>query len=101
MVHVPFIIVTSTNNGSGGAICGAFVLFGGLSILLYKPWRRRVDKKRLGNAHFEPLTQGTDTAVLGGEEQQRDEIDRNTGRKEADTEIQSFETAALAEPSHR
>jgi hypothetical protein len=28
----------------GGAICGAFVIFGGLSVMLYKPWRRRVDR---------------------------------------------------------
>lgn len=25
----------------GGAICGAFVVIGGLSVLCYKPWRRR------------------------------------------------------------
>lgn len=30
----------------GGAICGSFVFFGGLSVLLYKPWRRRIDRKR-------------------------------------------------------
>lgn len=30
----------------GGSICGSFVVFGGLSVLLYKPWRRRVDAKR-------------------------------------------------------
>jgi high-affinity nickel-transport protein len=24
----------------GGAICGCFIIFGGLSVLLYKPWRR-------------------------------------------------------------
>ncbi|KAF2808861.1 NicO-domain-containing protein, partial [Mytilinidion resinicola] len=30
----------------GGVICGSFVVFGGLSVLLYKPWRRRVDRKR-------------------------------------------------------
>ncbi|PSN74626.1 NicO-domain-containing protein [Corynespora cassiicola Philippines] len=41
----------------GGAIIGAFVVFGGLSILLYKPWRRRVDKTRVRDAHFEPLPQ--------------------------------------------
>ena len=29
----------------GGAICGAFVVFGGLSVILYKPWRRRVDRR--------------------------------------------------------
>jgi nickel/cobalt transporter (NiCoT) family protein len=30
----------------GGAICGSFVLFGIASVLLYRPWRRRVDRKR-------------------------------------------------------
>jgi nickel/cobalt transporter (NiCoT) family protein len=30
----------------GGAICGSFVLFGGLSVLCYKPWRRWVDQER-------------------------------------------------------
>lgn len=30
----------------GAAICGSFILFGGLSILLYKPWRRRIDHCR-------------------------------------------------------
>lgn len=30
----------------GGAICGAFVVFGGLSVVCYKPWRRWVDHSR-------------------------------------------------------
>ncbi|KAH0538131.1 hypothetical protein FGG08_005239 [Glutinoglossum americanum] len=30
----------------GGAICGSFILFGGLSVLLYRPWRRYVDRTR-------------------------------------------------------
>lgn len=30
----------------GGAICASFVLVGLLSVLLYKPWRRRVEKFR-------------------------------------------------------
>ncbi|KAH9840555.1 high-affinity nickel-transport protein-domain-containing protein [Rhodofomes roseus] len=30
----------------GGAICGSFIVFGTLSVLLYKPWRRRIDKQR-------------------------------------------------------
>ena len=30
----------------GGAICGSFVVFGGLSVLCYKPWRRRVDSRK-------------------------------------------------------
>lgn len=30
----------------GGAICSSFIIFGALSVLLYKPWRRRVDRMR-------------------------------------------------------
>src|SRR5271154_4354656 len=30
----------------GGAICGSFVFFGIASVLLYRPWRRRVDRNR-------------------------------------------------------
>ncbi|EME45121.1 hypothetical protein DOTSEDRAFT_87559 [Dothistroma septosporum NZE10] len=30
----------------GGSICGSFVVFGLLSVLLYKPWRKRVDRNR-------------------------------------------------------
>ncbi|KAK7732064.1 hypothetical protein SLS57_001044 [Botryosphaeria dothidea] len=33
----------------GGAICGSFIVFGALSVLLYKPWRRRIDEKRERN----------------------------------------------------
>lgn len=39
----------------GGSICGAFVVFGVASVLLYKPWRRRVDKARFMNAAPEEL----------------------------------------------
>lgn len=31
----------------GGSICGSFVVFGLLSVACYKPWRRRVDKRRM------------------------------------------------------
>ncbi|KIW62546.1 hypothetical protein PV04_10713 [Phialophora macrospora] len=30
----------------GGAICGSFVVFGGLSVLCYKPWRAWVERER-------------------------------------------------------
>lgn len=30
----------------GGAICGSFVVFGLMSVLLYKPWRSNVERKR-------------------------------------------------------
>lgn len=36
----------------GGSICGSFILFGGLSVLLYKPWRRRIDRRR--EIHHQP-----------------------------------------------
>lgn len=29
----------------GGGICGCFIIFGGLSVLLYKPWRRWMDRR--------------------------------------------------------
>jgi high-affinity nickel-transport protein len=29
----------------GGGICGAFVVFGAASVVLYKPWRRRYDRR--------------------------------------------------------
>jgi high-affinity nickel-transport protein len=30
----------------GGGICGSFVVFGILSVVLYRPWRQRVDRRR-------------------------------------------------------
>jgi high-affinity nickel-transport protein len=30
----------------GGSICASFVVFGGLSVLCYKPWKRRVEKAK-------------------------------------------------------
>lgn len=30
----------------GGGICGCFIVFGGLSVLVYKPWRRWMDQKQ-------------------------------------------------------
>ncbi|KAJ5170818.1 Nickel/cobalt transporter high-affinity [Penicillium coprophilum] len=29
----------------GGGICGCFIVFGGLSVLVYKPWRRWMDQR--------------------------------------------------------
>jgi high-affinity nickel-transport protein len=44
----------------GGGICGAFVVGGGLSVLLYGPWRRWVEKGRPGVRNA-----GTDEVELG------------------------------------
>lgn len=29
----------------GGGICGCFIIFGGLSVVVYKPWRRWMDRR--------------------------------------------------------
>ena len=34
----------------GGSICASFIVFGLLAVICYKPWRRRVDQKRLAMA---------------------------------------------------
>lgn len=31
----------------GGSICGSFIVFGLLAVVCYRPWRRRVDRRRL------------------------------------------------------
>ncbi|KAH7076117.1 high-affinity nickel-transport protein-domain-containing protein [Paraphoma chrysanthemicola] len=79
----------------GGAICGTFVVFGGLSVLLYKPWRRRIDKKRTRNAHFEPLAQ--DPSTLRPENEERPEHSEGSAQsiipKVADMGVLSLSTA--------
>jgi len=37
-------------------------------VVLYKPWRRQIDKKRARRAHFIPLPQSSDTRVEATEE---------------------------------
>lgn len=45
----------------GGGICGCFIVFGGLSVLVYKPWRRWMDQKHGKNAvHDEERYQDED-----------------------------------------
>lgn len=48
----------------GGAICGSFVIFGALSVVLYKPWRRWFDERRRIHHHQHPdqLEQGPSAA---------------------------------------
>lgn len=48
----------------GGAICGAFVVFGAASVVLYKHWRRRVERGRptrlVGDIELDEGLQGAD-----------------------------------------
>ncbi|OSS48380.1 hypothetical protein B5807_07817 [Epicoccum nigrum] len=88
----------------GGAICGAFVVFGGLSVLLYRPWRRRVDKMRLGNAHFEPVSQDTNYPGPSDQEQQQQQQQQSvesSATKDVDVVVQSIEDTSLAGRAHR
>lgn len=39
----------------GGGICASFLIVGGASVLAYKPWRRRVERKREGLARERDL----------------------------------------------
>lgn len=59
----------------GGGICGCFIVFGGLSVLLYKPWRRWMDQKHGKNAvndeegyrDQDNAPQGSSVTVTGGQ----------------------------------
>jgi high-affinity nickel-transport protein len=39
----------------GGGICGAFVVFGLLSVIVYRPWRRWVEKNRVTRVDVEGI----------------------------------------------
>jgi nickel/cobalt transporter (NiCoT) family protein len=39
----------------GGGICGAFVVFGLLSVIVYRPWRRWVEKNRVTRVDVEDI----------------------------------------------
>lgn len=51
----------------GGGICAAFVVLGALSVVLYKPWRRRVDRRR-GIGHVDESELQSDD---GGKHEQK------------------------------
>jgi len=72
--------------------------------LLYRPWRRRVDKMRLGNAHFEPLSQGSNYSGPSNQEQEQQQEQEQSGEssaaKDVDVVVQSIEDTSLAGPAH-
>ncbi|KAK5168529.1 hypothetical protein LTR04_006512 [Oleoguttula sp. CCFEE 6159] len=45
-------------SSTGGAVCGSFVVFGGLSVLTYKPWRRRFDLQRRQHSFMPEAQEG-------------------------------------------
>ncbi|KAF2846457.1 NicO-domain-containing protein [Plenodomus tracheiphilus IPT5] len=85
----------------GGAICGTFIVFGGLSVLLYKPWRRRIDKRRMQNAHFEPLVQDPNSVEPVDEDSLKISTTSKNDRKKVDISVAAVEATDLAGPSRR
>ena len=55
----------------GGGICGAFVFFGALSVLIYRPWRRLVEKRRIATVGV-VLGMQMDTMEKGGTREEKD-----------------------------
>jgi high-affinity nickel-transport protein len=51
----------------GGSICGCFIIFGGLSVLLYKPWRRWMTRRH-GRSAATDEDGYRDNAPGGGEQ---------------------------------
>ncbi|RYN65089.1 hypothetical protein AA0118_g3435 [Alternaria tenuissima] len=85
----------------GGAICGTFIVFGGLSVLLYKPWRRRIDRKRVNNAHFEPLPQENEITEPDEENPREVPASITTYTKDVDVNVEPVEATDIAGPAHR
>jgi high-affinity nickel-transport protein len=70
--------------------------------LLYRPWRRRVDKMRLGNAHFEPVSQDSNYPGPSNQEQQQQEQSvESSAAKDVNVVVQSIEDTSLAGRAHR
>jgi high-affinity nickel-transport protein len=69
-------------------------------VLIYKPWRRRIDKKRVRNAHFEPLSQDQATAGLEEEELQHAPVASNDVPKDMGVSVEPVEVTDAAGPVH-
>jgi nickel/cobalt transporter (NiCoT) family protein len=73
-------------------------VFGGLSVLLYKPWRRRIDRKRLRNHNFERLSE-TNSEELESNDQTRDDAPGSKGDgKKSDVQVKLVEDGDAAGP---
>lgn len=68
-------------------------------MLLYKPWRRRIDRKRLMNATFEPLEAPADVESEHEVETPVEYHMKKDGSKTVDVSIESIEGTDLAGPS--
>jgi high-affinity nickel-transport protein len=74
-------------------------VFGGLSVILYRPWRRRIDRKRVRDAHFEPLSQDPSSAHVDDEELQVSPVLNRGLTKDLDITVEPVEATEVAGPS--
>jgi high-affinity nickel-transport protein len=76
----------------GGAICGSFVVLGGLSVLLYRPWRRWMGRRHPGEMprEEEGEVEGRDSVANGLMEggQWRDEHGEPLERQRTETRVE-------------
>jgi nickel/cobalt transporter (NiCoT) family protein len=87
----------------GGAICGSFIVFGILSFVCYKPWRRSIDRRRARlrpERHGEAVEAGVTNGHEDGAWQIRgeegvDELEGIDG-KGSEVKIKTHETAGRA-----
>ncbi|KAJ5263917.1 Nickel/cobalt transporter high-affinity [Penicillium angulare] len=92
----------------GGGICGCFIIFGGLSVILYKPWRRWMNRRHgrpdyndeefLGDDTSEPRTEGpgvlcepVEGGVHEGEGQKTTTVGKGTSSRVTATEERLIE----------
>lgn len=78
------------------------MVFGGLSVILYKPWRRHVEKKRLQRAHFEPMpTEDRDGHEDDNVEEEEESVQDRTkdSKKDVGVSIHPVETTDEAGPA--
>ncbi|KAL9071990.1 MAG: hypothetical protein Q9157_005277 [Trypethelium eluteriae] len=61
----PYHHETKLTNSPGGCICASFAILGVLSILCYRPWRRRIDRAR-SRRHRAPAPEVADGDHAGG-----------------------------------
>ena len=82
-----FIHLPDTSPLTGGGICGSFLIFGALSAVCYKPWRRYVERKKhqpisTVTPFIESTTEGS-TATAGEVEIELLDISEGTERNKS------------------
>ncbi|KAJ5885835.1 hypothetical protein N7504_011671 [Penicillium tannophilum] len=64
----------------GGGICGCFIIFGGLSVVVYKPWRRWMDRRHGRSAvtdeerYQDEAPEPTEDGAAAGSAAEEDEV---------------------------